>query len=154
MINASDSIGVEERLNILLDKISNTGVRSLKKNEILFLDSYSIGKEDETNKKMLDEESNCTFLSDDGNFIFKLESVECADDIQYINGSIMVPDIILKNKRRIKGELKGSIIIFSDNHIAIDFHRGKYDIFEFVSGLEYELDCFVDDLILKIKNNN
>ncbi len=154
MINVNDLTNPDERLNMILDKISSLGFPSLEKDELIFLKSYSTGKENEVNKKLSEEESNNTFISDDGNFIFKLESIEYIDDIQYINGTIMVPDLILKNKKRIKGELKGSIIIFSDINIAIDFHRGKYDIFEFVSGLEYELDCFVDDIVYKIENNS
>ena len=153
MINSSDISSIDERLNLILDKISMGGIRSLKKEELFFLDSYSIGNEEEVNKKMTEKESNNTFISDDGIFTFKLDLVEVIDDIQYINGTIVVPDMILNNKR-IKGELKGSIIVFSDNHIAIDFHRGRYDIFEFVSGIEYELDCFIDDMILKIRNDN
>lgn len=151
MIKLTDTPNSEDRLNLILDKISNNGTKKLTKEEKLFLESYSIRKEEEVHKKLSEEESNKTFLSDDGNFIFKLDSVEYVDDVQYINGTLIVPDLVLKNKKRIKGELKGSIIVFSDNHIAVDFHRGKYDVFEFVDGLEYELDCFVDDLVYKIE---
>ena len=52
-----------------------------------------------------------------------------------------------------KGELKGNIIAFKDGTVAMDFKRGKYDIFEFVNGLEYELDCFIDDIVCKIMDN-
>lgn len=151
MVNLTDTPNPEDRLNFILDKISNNGIKKLTKEEKFFLESYSLGKEEEIHKKLSDEESSKTFLSDDGNFIFKLDNVEYVDDVQYINGTLIVPDLILKNKKRVKGELKGSIIVFSESHIAVDFHRGKYDIFEFVDGLEYELDCFVDDLVYKIE---
>lgn len=151
MLNLTDIPSPNDRLNSILDKVSAEGIKSLTKEESSFLDSYSIGKELEIHNKLSEEENNRTFLSDDGNFIFKLDNVEYVDDVQYINGTLIVPDLILKNKRRVKGELKGSIIVFSDSHIAIDFHRGRYDVFEFVDGLEYELDCFVDDLVYKIE---
>ena len=151
MMNLTETSNPEDRLNLILDKISQNGIKKLNKEETIFLESYSLGKEEDVHKKLSDEESNRTFLSDDGNFIFKLDNVEYIDDVQYINGTLIVPDLILKNKKRVKGELKGSIIVFSDSHIAVDFHRGRYDIFEFVDGLEYELDCFVDDLVYKIE---
>jgi hypothetical protein len=150
-MNLTETSNPEDRLNLILDKISQNGIKKLNKEETIFLESYSLGKEEDVHKKLSDEESNRTFLSDDGNFIFKLDNVEYIDDVQYINGTLIVPDLILKNKKRVKGELKGSIIVFSDSHIAVDFHRGRYDIFEFVDGLEYELDCFVDDLVYKIE---
>lgn len=153
MINKSEFINSDERLNVILEKISLYGIKSIKKDELIFLKSYSIGKEEEINKKMSEEEINTTFISDDGFFSFKLINVEYIEDIKYINGIIKVPDLTLKNKKKIKGELKGSIIVFLDNNVAIDFKKGRYDIFEFINGLEYELDCFVDDIILKVEED-
>jgi hypothetical protein len=150
MINQINTIDPSERLNMILDKINQSGVKSLSNEELIFLKSFSEGREKEVNQIICEEESKTIFLSDCGNFIFKLKSIENIDEIRYINGTITVPDLKLKIKR-IKGELKGSIIVFNDQSVAIDFHRGRYDIFEFVGGIEYELDCFIDDLIIKIK---
>jgi hypothetical protein len=152
MINYFDKKNPDDRLNAILDKISKSGIRKLNKDEKLFLESYSHGKESEINKLLSDRENEKTFISDDGNFIFKLDNIEYIDDVQYINGILIVPDLVLTNKKIIKGELKGSVIVFIDGNLAIDFHNGRHDVFEFVAGLEYELDCFMDDLINKISN--
>lgn len=155
MINYTEIPNPDDRLNSILDKISRFGIRNLKKEEIYFLDSYSIGKELEINKKLSEEESSNLFISDDGNFTFKLENIErdLENSVKYINGKLIVPDMI-DNKKMIRGELEGCIIVFSDGSVAIDFRDDTYDVFEFVYGLEYELDCFVDDIINKIEFTN
>jgi hypothetical protein len=63
-----------------------------------------------------------------------------------------VPDLVIK-KRIVKGEIKGEIIVFNNTEVGLDFVKEKYDIFDFVNGLEYELDRFIDDLIINIKWN-
>lgn len=150
MIRLNEIRDPDERLNIILDKISIGGVKSLNNIEIDFLKSYSRGLEKEFNQKLSEEESNKTFISDDGNFTFVLTEIEEVEEIKFIHGLIYVPDMKIRANKIIRGELTGSIIIFSDSNIAIDFRRGKYDIFEFINGLEYELDCFVDDLVFKL----
>jgi len=150
MIN-QNKIDSQDRLNIILDKISITGIKSLDKEEKFFLNSFSTGKEEECNKKLSEKESSSIFISDDGIFKFKMSNIETIEQIKFINGQIIVPDIKLR-KRIVKGELNGSILVFSDGNVALDFVKGKYDIFEFVSGLEYELDCFIDDLVDKLNN--
>ena len=154
MIKLNELVSPDDRLNMILDKISKLGFKKLNKDEIMFLDSYSIGKEYEVNKKISEEESSNTFISDDGHFTFILESVEYIDDIQYITGSISVPDMKLKNGKIIEGKLEGTIIVFCDGNLAIDFRTSKYEIFEFVDGIEYELDCFIDDIVSKINDKN
>lgn len=150
MIRLTEIKDPNERLNLILDKISAEGVKSLDKREREFLKSYSLGLENEFNQKLTEEESKTTFISDDGNFTFILTEIEEVEDIKFIHGVIYVPDLKVRGSKIIRGELKGSIIYFSDNNVAIDFRNGKYDIFEFVYGLEYELDCFIDDLIFKL----
>ena len=88
MINYTEIPNPDDRLNSILDKISRFGIRNLKKEEIYFLDSYSIGKELEINKKLSEEESSNLFISDDGNFTFKLENIErdLENSVKYING--------------------------------------------------------------------
>lgn len=154
-MNSTDPLNSDERLNLILDKISKYGMSKLDKDEYSYLDSYSLGKEEEINKKLYEKEFEKTFSSDDGNFTFRLKSITIDGDTKYINGTIYVPDLLIGPKKRIKGELKGSIMVFDDKSVALDFNRGKYDIFEFVSGLEYELDNFVDDIVIKlIKKEN
>ena len=84
-----------------------------------------------------------------------MENIErdLENSVKYINGKLIVPDMI-DNKKMIRGELEGCIIVFSDGSVAIDFRDDTYDVFEFVYGLEYELDCFVDDIINKIEFTN
>lgn len=150
MINLVEISDSNDRLNMILDKISKLGIKSLDSEEIIFLQSYSTGKEDEVNILLNNDDSKRTFLSDDGLFTFKLNDVDYVDDVCYINGSLTVPDIVMKNKKRINGYLKGNIIVFIDGSVAIDFNTNKYDVFDFVGGIEYELDCFVDEIVLKI----
>jgi len=149
MIKQNDILNPEDRLNMILEKISKLGIKTLDKDEVTFLESYSIGNENETNKKISEKENKNLFLSDDGIFKFRLKNIECIEDIKYINGLLTVPDMMVK-KRTVKGELKGSILVFVDGSVAMDFSKGKYDVFEFIIGLEYELDCFVDDLVSKL----
>lgn len=151
MINSNKIIHPDDRLNLILDKISNVGIKGLKKEELMYLESYSRGKEKEFNDRLSEEENRKTFISDDGLFTFKLKNVEIIDEVEFINGLLTVPDIKTQKGKIIKGELYGSIIVFDKSNVAIDFRKGKYDVFEFVNGLEYELDCFVDDIVLKMK---
>ena len=148
MINYTQQT-IDNRLNDILDRISLSGIKSLKKEEMIFLQSYSVGNESEIHSILSEKENEKIFISDDGNFMFKLYTIDFDDDVKYIAGSLTVPDMILKGKK-VKGELEGSIMIFNDNRIAIDFNNGTYDIFDFISGLEYELDCFIDDLVIQI----
>lgn len=150
MMNSTEPLKPDERLNLILDKISRYGISKLDKDEISYLESYSLGKEEEVNKKLYEKEAEKTFSSDDGNFTFKIKNITTDGDTKYINGTIYVPDLLLGPKKRIKGELKGSIMLFNDKSVALYFNRGKYDIFEFVSGLEYELDNFIDDIVTKV----
>ena len=150
MINLVEINDASERLDKILDKISKLGVNSLEKEEVAFLQSYSVGKENEVNTILNQESSHKTFLSDDGLFTFRLNDVDYIDGVCYINGTLTVPDLILNNKKRINGYLKGNIIVFIDGSVAIDFNTSRYDIFDFVGGVEYELDCFVDELVYKI----
>ena len=54
MINLTDTPNPNDRLNLILDKISSSGIKKLNKEEKLFLESYSLGKEEEIHKKLSD----------------------------------------------------------------------------------------------------
>jgi hypothetical protein len=154
MIDYIETPNPDDRLNSILDKIIKSGIKSLQKDEKIFLKSYSVGKELEINKMLSDKERERTFMSDDGNFTFKFDNVEeIEDDIKCINGTLIVPDLVIKNKT-IKGKLKGSIILFKDRSVAIDFRSGRHEVFEFINGMEYELDCFIDDIVDKMEKSN
>ena len=151
MIRQTNNKSIEDRLNDILDKINKSGKKSLEDDEKTFLDSFSKGEEFKTNVKMNNKESNSTFLSDDGIFTFIYKRNEYVNKALYIYGKLILPDIFVKNKK-IKGELVGDIMVLEDGTISLSFKNGKYDIFEFVSGLEYELDCFIDEIVTQIKN--
>ena len=46
----------------------------------------------------------------------------------------------------------GELIIFGNNQVSLNFTKNKYDIFDFTCGIEYELDVFVDELIMSISS--
>ena len=152
MTQLNNELNVEDRLNRILDKIKNIGLKSLDKKELDFLNSFKVGDEEKFNKKLSSDRTQSTYISDDGFFMFNVENIEYNKDELRIIGVIFVPDLVVK-KRIIKGEIKGQIIVFNNTEVGLDFLKGKYDIFDFVNGLEYELDRFIDDLIVNIKWN-
>lgn len=152
MTQLNNELTVDDRLNKILDKIKSIGVKSLDKKDLDFLNSFKDKEEEVINNKLNSDKTNSTYISDDGFFMFNVEDVGYYKDELRISGVIFVPDLIIK-KRAIKGEIKGQIIVFSNTEVGLDFLKGKYDIFDFVNGLEYELDRFIDDLIVSIKWN-
>ena len=148
----------QERQDEILDKINKYGISSLNMDEKEFLDSYSNNKEDEIHKKLQFHENETIFEDDQGYFKFELQSIK--DDhngtIRYI-GIMYVPDIEFGNGKKIEGRLEGSIIGSINGRTSLDFHskgKSKYDIFEFCNGLEYELDSFVDYVVMELEKNN
>lgn len=152
MTQLNNELNTEDRLNRILDKIKSIGLKSLDKKELDFLNSFKSEEEDSFNKKFNSDKIHSTYISDDGFFMFNVENVGYVKDELRISGVIFVPDLVVK-KRVIKGEIKGQIIVFNNTEVGLDFLKGKYDIFDFVNGLEYELDRFIDDLIISIKWN-
>lgn len=138
----------QERLDDILDKILHFGKKSLSEMEIDFLESYSTNQEEEVNQILNEVENETIFESDDGLFIFKLEEIHQFQDQAHLVGTIVVPDMVLRGKV-IPGFLYGKIIMYKKNQFAIDFTDGRHDIFEFCSGIEYELDIFIDEIIRK-----
>lgn len=139
----------QDRLNEILDKISQFGQASLSEYEQDFLNSYHDNQEEELNQILNELEYETLFDSDDGLFSFKLDELHQFEDQIHLVGTIKVPDMVLKGKT-ISGYLFGKIIVYKKDQFAIDFSDGKYDIFEFCSGIEYELDTFIDEIIQKV----
>lgn len=146
----------QEKTDVLLDKISKYGITSLTNHEKDFLDAVSSGDEERVQNKMKIL-SNDTFFEDDY-FKFELDDIKYKKDgIQYI-GTLYVPDLEKTNKT-IEGNLKGKIILYNNGSYSLDFlkiiyEKGKeveYDVFEFCSGLEYELDSFIDYIIQELE---
>jgi hypothetical protein len=149
----------KERTDEILDKISKYGINSLTSLEKEFLDSHSIGKEEETHDKLSKSESETVFEDDNGLFKFEFDSCEeYEDEIHYI-GTLYVPDLEWSNGKRIEGRLEGRIVVYSNGQISPDFYsvqkysksHDNYDVFEFCNGLEYELDSFLDYVVGELK---
>lgn len=148
LIHKNNNYSSGDRLDEILDKISLFGRSSLSEMELDFLDSYASNQEDEVHALLIEVENETIFESDDGFFIFKLDEIHQLQDQIHLIGTIKVPDMILRG-RTISGLLYGKIIIYKKNQFAVDFSDGKHDIFEFCSGIEYELDTFIDEIIRK-----
>ncbi len=149
----------KERTDEILDKISKYGINSLTSLEKEFLDSHSIGKEEETHDKLSKSESETVFEDDNGYFKFEHTEIEdYGDEVHYI-GTLYVPDLEWSNGKRIEGRLEGRIVVYSNGQISPDFYsvqkdsksHDNYDVFEFCNGLEYELDSFLDYVIGELK---
>lgn len=140
----------QDRLNDILDKISHFGKDKLSELELDFLESYSTFQEEEMNELLKEIENDTIFESDDQLFTFKLDEIHQYSDQIHLVGVIKVPDIMVRG-RKIEGILYGKIIVYKKNQFGVDFSDGKHDIFEFCSGIEYELDIFIDEIIKKVK---
>ena len=121
-----------------------------------FLDAFSSGNDEIVHNKMKVLNTD-TFFEDDF-FKFELNNIEYKkDNIEY-SGNLYVPDLEKHNKT-IEGNLVGKIILHSNgsyslNFVKISYDKGKeieYDVFEFCSGLEYELDNFIDYVVQELR---
>ena len=145
----------QEKTDELLDKISKYGIVSLTIHEKDFLDAVSIGDEEIVRNKMIILNTDTIF--EDDYFKFELDDIKYEEDgIEYI-GTLYVPDLE-KSHKTIEGNLKGKIILYNTGSYSLDFlkvvnEKGKevdYDVFEFCSGLEYELDSFIDYVVQEL----
>lgn len=153
----------EERQNEILDKISKYGISTITESEKEFLDSFSKGTEQLVHKKLNFLENERVFEDDSGLFKFELERIDNFINEQNIIGTIYVPDIVFEDGSYIDGRLQGKIINFGGGKTALDFQiefmseSGKtfeYDIFEFCSGIEYELDTFIDYVVSELEKHD
>jgi hypothetical protein len=146
----------KERVDDILDKISKYGINSISLLEKEFLDAHITGKEEEIHDKIIKKESETIFEDDFGYFKFEYQEKEDhGDEIHYI-GILYVPDLKLKNGKKIEGRLEGRIISISGNTIPNFNYKlddeTYYDVFEFCDGLEYELDSFLDYVADELDN--
>jgi hypothetical protein len=145
-----------ERMDDILDKISKYGIDSLSDLDKEFLDSHKTGKEQELHDKLAKSEVETTFEDDLGKFTFELSEVQKIknkggelEEIEII-GTLYVPDLELSSGKRVEGRLEGKIIKYSNGTTSLEFEKDGYDVFEFCNGLEYELDSFIDYVVLEI----
>ena len=145
-----------ERMDDILDKISKYGIDSLSDLEKEFLDSHKTGKEQELHDKLAKSEVETTFEDDLGKFTFELSEVQKIknkggelEEIEII-GTLYVPDLELSSGKKVEGRLEGKIIKYSNGTTSLEFEKDGYDVVEFCNGLEYELDSFIDYVVLEI----
>jgi hypothetical protein len=154
-----DGYTSSDRVDDLLDKILRYGIGSITELEISFLDSYSVGGEEHIHNIIIKEESEKVFEDDDSNFRFEYSHTEIFGKEKHFIGTLYVPDMILNKRHKIEGILSGMIILFDGGITSPDFYhfidnKTHYDVFEFCSRLEYELDMFIDYVIGEITNND
>ena len=105
---------------------------------------------------MAKSEVETTFEDDLGKFTFELSEVQKIknkggelEEIEII-GTLYVPDLKLSSGKKVEGRLEGKIIKYSNGTTSLEFEKDGYDVFEFCNGLEYELDSFIDYVVLEI----
>lgn len=143
-----------DRTNDILDKISKYGIKSLSTLDKEFLDSFSNGEQEDVHRKILKEEIELVFDDDFGFFKFEYQETIIHEEEKHYLGILYVPDLILNNGKKISGILRGKIIVTKDYVVMPEFDNGNFDVFEFCSGLEYELDIFLDYVVQKIEEKN
>jgi len=145
-----ESYSIGERLDDILDKISKYGIDHLTKLENEFLNSFKSGNEVETHDKIKYMENEVIFEDTNGDFKFELKSSKKHKKSKHYYGTIYVPPIEI-NGKMIEGCLDGKIIEYRNGSKSLDFSsQDGRDIFEFCSGIEYELDNFIDYVISEI----
>ncbi len=150
----------QQRVDDLLDKISKYGIKSLTQLEKEFLDAHKTGSEEEAHKKLTKSESENVFVDDTGLFRFEFDHCEDFGDEWNYHGVIYVPDLKLPNGKVLKGKLNGYIVYHHETGIIIpEFYYQTangttYEIFDFCSGNEYELDSFLDYVVSEIENED
>jgi hypothetical protein len=136
----------QDKVDEILDKISKSGMQSISKNELDFLDAF--GKDDKDKLIHLEYESGLKdFKSNDGYFAFKFSHVDDYGGEKKYYGTITVPDLVCENEKRIDGTIEGYILVLNNDTKVPVFDKNGYDILEFCNGLEYELDNFIDYVI-------
>ena len=147
-----------ERTDDILDKISRYGIKSISALEKEFLDAYKAGEQEELHSKLAKSEGENTYEDDNGYFKFEFDSSEdYGDEIHYI-GTLYTPELSLGAGKKIEGRLTGRIIVSDNGSTALEFYSvakdprtlENYDVFEFCEGLEYELDSFIDYVVIEL----
>jgi glutaredoxin-related protein len=141
----NESKEVDVLTDEILDKISKSGIKSLSPKELDFLNSVSTGNEDDINDKKRYLNSK-TWV--DNQFEFTMfESKDNGDTIELM-GELNLPDIKYDDTFISGKNIKGKFIINKDQHMIIpNFEKEEYEHWDFVEGLEYEFDNFIQDIL-------
>lgn len=146
-----ESYSVEDRLDDVLDKISKYGISHLTSLEKEFLESFKSGTQLECHNKVKFLENEMIFEDDFGNFKFEHKFSKKIKKSIHHHGTIYI------NECGLEKCLSGKIIDHGNGLVSLDFKSNSGDdIFDFCSGIEYELDSFIDYIISEIrdKKNN
>ena len=141
----------DTNIDFILDKINKSGKSSLSNLELEYLTAYSISDYTKMNSIEIIEGQKI-FDSIDGYFSFKYEYMEQYGYEKYYYGTILVPNIKMDDGTEVGGEMDGYIVVYNDCQISPLFEKDGYGIFEFCNGIEYELDLFLDYVILTIED--
>lgn len=141
-----ESYSIDDRLNDILDKISKHGMDNLTSLEGEFLNSFRTGNEIEIHNKAKFEENEFIFEDDFGKFKFEYKSIRKYKKSNHYYGTIYIIDT--ENELC----LCGKIIEYVNGNKSLEFSSHGKDIFEFCSGIEYELDSFIDYVVSEIND--
>jgi len=152
----------QERLDEILDKISKYGIGSISNYEKDFLDSHKSETQEEIHKKLQYKENEIIFEDDYNRFRFELNDIEDHGGELHISGTLYVPDISFENAQSIEGRIEGEIIVYPNNETSPNFYKNikdrnreiVFDVFDFIEGLEYEFDSFIDYIVDEVKNTH
>lgn len=147
-----------QRVDDILDKISKYGMKSLTSLEKEFLDAHKSGGEEAVHNALTKEESEKVFEDYAGMFKFEFDSIEeYGDEIHYL-GTLTCPDLV-ENGKTISGRLEGRIVYypettFTSPDFGVQINGKDFDVFDFCSGYEYELDSFIDYVVSELENQD
>lgn len=142
-----ESYSIEDRLNDILDKISTYGTSNLTNLEMEFLNSYQDGNQVEIHNKVKFLENEFLFEDDFGRFRFEYKNLRKYKNSNHYNGTIYINDC---GKQKC---LHGKIIEYPNGTKSLNFTSSSgEDIFEFCSGIECELDNFIDYVVAEIND--
>ncbi len=65
-------------------------------------------------------------------------------------GTMILPDMVLSDGTVIEGKLDGFIQEVSGGLVVPTFDKGEYTDFDFIEGLEYEYDDFIQETLADI----
>ena len=153
-----DGYTSSQRTDDILDKISKHGIKSISKLEKRFLDAHKHGEEEIVHILLTKEESERFFEDDSGMFRFEFDSIEDYDDEIHYLGTLTCPDLV-ENGKTISGRLEGRIVYypettFTSPDFGVQINGKDFDVFDFCSGYEYELDSFIDYVVSELENQD
>ena len=146
----------QRRVDEILDKISKYGIYSVTNKEKDFLDAYSSGNKEKTLDKLSILDKDIMFES--SYFKFELEDTTINNHDTTYKGTFYVPDLTLMDGSILEGNIYGELIVYRNGTYILNFDKKVtinnndfiYEIYEFCEGLEYELDSFIDYIILEL----